>query len=153
MGWPTSGLSTSFKVRHIGTFSISVEASRSLWEKTFNTKVEKRTQPISTSHPEIGSVEYWLHIADNKFDIPRTLQSLVERAYPQPPPILFESSLPPRVDYHHLEVPADVGMVLRADGVHRHGITVRGVLVAMADTGFYRHPFYAWHGPPSQSTR
>jgi hypothetical protein len=37
-------------------------------------------------------------------------------------------------------------MVLRADGVHQHGITGRGVLVAMADTGFYRHPFYAWHG-------
>ena len=27
-----------FTVRHIGTFSISVEATRSLWEKTFNTK-------------------------------------------------------------------------------------------------------------------
>jgi len=53
-----------FTVRHIGTFSISVEATRSLWEKTFNTKVEKRTQPISTTHPEIGSVEYWSHIAD-----------------------------------------------------------------------------------------
>lgn len=135
-----------FTVRHIGTFSISVEVTRSLWEKTFNTKVEKRTQPISTEHPEIGSVEYWSHIADTKFDIPRTLQSLVERAYPQLPPILFESSLPPRVNYHHLEVPVDVGMVLRADGVHQHGITGRGVLVAMADTGFYRHPFYAWHG-------
>ena len=90
-----------FTVRHIGTFSISVEATRSLWEKTFNTKVEKRTQPISTAHPEIGSVEYWSHIADTKFDIPRTLQNLVERAYPQRPPILFEfvaaaaSRLPP----------------------------------------------------------
>ena len=134
-----------FTVRHIGTFSISVEATRSLWEKTFNTKVEKRTQPISTAHPEIGSVEYWSHIADTKFDVPRTLQSQVERAYPQRPPILFELSLPPRVRYHHLEVPADVAMVLRADGVHQHGITGRGVLVAMADTGFYKHPYYAWH--------
>jgi hypothetical protein len=135
-----------FKVRHIGTFSISVEASRSLWEKTFNTKVEKRTQPISTTHPEIGEVEYWSHLADTKFESPRTLQGLVERAYPQRPPIIFESSLPPPVGYHHLEVPADVGMVLRADGAHRHGVTGRGVLVAMVDTGFYRHPFYAWHG-------
>ena len=74
-----------FKVRHIGTFSISVEVSRSLWEKTFNTKVAKRTQPISTTHPEIGGVEYWSHVADTKFEIPRTLQSLVERAYPPAP--------------------------------------------------------------------
>jgi hypothetical protein len=64
-----------FTVRHIGTFSISVEATRSLWEKTFNTKVEKRSQPISTAHPEIGSVEYWSHIADTKFDVPRTLKA------------------------------------------------------------------------------
>ena len=59
-----------FKVRHIGTFSISVEASRSLWEKSFNTKVTKRTQPISTTHPEIGSVEYWSHVADTNFADP-----------------------------------------------------------------------------------
>ena len=135
-----------FKVRHIGTFSISVEASRSLWEKSFNTKVTKRTQPISTTHPEIGSVEYWFHVADTKFEIPRPLQGLVDRAYPQRPPYILESSLPPRVRYHHLEVPADVGMVLRAHGVHHYGVTGRGVLVAMVDTGFYRHPFYAWHG-------
>ena len=135
-----------FMIRHIGTFSISVEATRSLWEKTFNTRVEKRTQPISTTHPELGRVEYWSHIADTNFAVPSTLQSLVERAYPQPPPILFKSSLPPRVGYQHLEVPADIGMVLRADWVHRHGITGRGILVAMPDTGFYKHPFYAWHG-------
>src|SRR5262249_34656867 len=85
-------------------------------------------------------------VADTKFEIPRPLQGLIERAYPQRPPIIFESSLPPRVRYHHLEVPADVGMVLRADGVHQHGVTGRGVLVAMVDTGFYRHPYYAWHG-------
>ena len=36
-------------------------------------------------------------------------------------------------------------MLLRADGARQHGITGRGVLVAMVDTGFYRHPFYAWH--------
>jgi serine protease AprX len=35
--------------------------------------------------------------------------------------------------------------MLRADGVHQRGITGRGVLVAMADTGFYKHPYYAWH--------
>src|SRR4029077_9724651 len=56
-----------FRVRHIGTFSISVEASRSLWENTFNTKLEKRTQPISSSHPELGDVEYWSHVADTNF--------------------------------------------------------------------------------------
>ncbi|HKZ47061.1 MAG TPA: S8 family serine peptidase, partial [Thermodesulfobacteriota bacterium] len=58
----------------------------------------------------------------------------------------LESSLPPRVEYHHLRVPADIAMVLRATSVHKHGVTGKGVLVAMPDTGFYKHPFYAWHG-------
>jgi len=135
-----------FRVRHIGTFSISVEAPRALWERTFNTRVGKASQPLSTTHPEIGALEYWSHLPDTKFELPRTLQGLADRAYPQRPPILFQSALPPRVAYHHLEVPADVAMVLRADGAHRKGVTGRGVLVAMVDTGFYRHPFYAWHG-------
>jgi len=42
-------------------------------------------------------------------------------------------------------VPADVAMVLRATPVHKSGVTGKGVLVAMPDTGFYKHPFYAWH--------
>jgi serine protease AprX len=43
-------------------------------------------------------------------------------------------------------VPDDVALVLRATPAHERGVTGRGVLVAMSDTGFYRHPFYAWHG-------
>ena len=50
------------------------------------------------------------------------------------------------MNYHHLRVPDDVALVLRATPVHERGVTGRGVLVAMPDTGFYRHPFYPWHG-------
>jgi serine protease AprX len=64
----------------------------------------------------------------------------------------MESPLPPRVAYHHLRVPDDVALVLRATPVHQHGVTGKGVLVAMPDTGFYKHPFYAWHGYHYQAT-
>lgn len=37
-------------------------------------------------------------------------------------------------------------MVLRATSVHKLGVTGKGVLIAMPDTGFYKHPFYTWHG-------
>jgi subtilisin family serine protease len=37
-------------------------------------------------------------------------------------------------------------MILRSTPVHKVGVTGKGVLVAMPDTGFYRHPFYSWHG-------
>jgi subtilisin family serine protease len=50
------------------------------------------------------------------------------------------------VGYHHLRVPDDVATILRAHRVHKQGVTGNGVLVAMTDTGFYKHPFYAWHG-------
>ncbi len=138
--------SLGFTVRQIGTFSISAEGPRRLWEKVFKTKVERRRQSISEAHPEIGRIEYFSHVPDTPFEIPKALAGLVERAYPQRPPTFFESPLPPRVAYHQLRVPSDVAMVLRSEPVHKEGVTGRGVLVAMADTGFYKHPFYSWHG-------
>lgn len=135
-----------FKIRHIGTYSISAEGPRPLWEKVFRTKVERQTQSLSEVHPEMGAIEYFSHVADTPFEIPEDLGGLVERAYPQRPPIFFESPLPPWVPYHHLRVPSDVAMVLRSEPVHKEGVTGDGVLVAMVDTGFYKHPFYDWHG-------
>ena len=141
--------SLGFRVQQIGTFSISAEGSKELWERIFGTRVEARSQTVS---PSIGEVTYLSHVADAPFNIPSELSELVERAYPQSPPILFESPLPPRVNYHHLTVPADVGTVCRSNPVHKVGVTGQGVLVAMVDSGFYKHPFYQWHGYNYQAT-
>lgn len=142
-----------FRVRHIGTYSISGEGPRELWEKTFGTKVERKTQKLSEAHPELGERVFLSHVAGASFQIPESLAGLIERAYPQLPPTFFaESPLPPRVPYHHLRIPADVATVLRATLVHRQGLTGSGVLVAMPDTGFYNHPFYAWHGYNYEAT-
>lgn len=141
-----------FKVRHIGTFSISAEGPRKTWESVFHTRVSLEKQPISEGHPELGETAYWSHIADTPFEVPADLSGLIERAYPQRPPMFFESPLPPRVAYHHLTVPADVSSVMRSAPVHKCGVTGRGVLVAMPDTGFYRHAFYDWHGYNYQAT-
>lgn len=138
--------SLGFKVRNIGTYSISAEGPRNLWEKTFGTKVEERRQAISEAFPQLGETKYWSHMAGVPFTIPTALDQLVERAYPQQPPIFFQSPIPPRVSYHHLCVPDDVATILRSHPVHKQGVTGKGVLVAMPDTGFYKHPFYAWHG-------
>ncbi|MEB3179268.1 MAG: S8 family serine peptidase [Nostocaceae cyanobacterium] len=138
--------SLGFHVQHIGTFSISGDAPRELWEQVFSTHVERRTQPLSEAMPELGERSFLSHVAGTPFNIPEQLEDLVERAYPQLPPILFESPLPPRVSYHHLQVPDDVAMICRSPHVHQLGVTGKGVLVAMPDTGFYKHAFYAWHG-------
>lgn len=138
--------SLGFRVRHVGTFSISAEGPRELWEQVFGTKVQKQKQPASADHPGLGESTFWSHVAGAPFTVPDALQGLVERAYPQRPPAFFQSPLPPRVAYHHLRVPGDVATVLRSNLVHRQGVTGKGVLVAMPDTGFYKHPFYLWHG-------
>ncbi|AKG24866.1 S8 family serine peptidase [Calothrix sp. 336/3] len=138
-----------FQIRHIGTFSISAEAPKELWERVFSTRVEPRSQTVS---PSIGEVTYLSHIADAPFTIPPELAELLERAYPQSPPTLLESPLPPRVSYHHLTVPADVATLFRSTQVHKAGVTGKGVLVAMVDSGFYKHPFYKWHGYNYQAT-
>ncbi len=140
-----------FRIRHIGTYSISGDGPRELWEETFQTRLAREDGVLS-------------HVAGTPFRLPDELSPLIERAYPQRPPRFFTtrkaakparpaaSPLPPRVAYHHLRVPDDVSLVLRASAVHEKGITGRGVLVAMVDTGFYRHPFYDWHGFHLQAT-
>ena len=68
------------------------------------------------------------------------------------PPTFFASPLPPRVPYHHLNVPAEVALICRSPSVHKRNVTGKGVLVAMPDTGFFKHPFYSWHGYNYQAT-
>jgi len=138
--------SLGFRVWHVGTFSISAEGPKDLWEKVFGTKVQQQKQPTSADHPQLGEFTYWSHVAGAPFTVPGTLQGLVERAYPQRPPTFFQSPLPPRVTYHHLRVPDDVAAVLRSNLIHKQGVTGKRVLVAMPDSGFYKHPFYLWHG-------
>ncbi|MEY9212402.1 S8 family serine peptidase [Thermobifida halotolerans] len=113
--------------------------------------MEQRTQPVYRGAvediPRAGeSVNYLFHSPDAPFTLPDSLAPLVERAYPQAPPLFFDTPLPPQPSYFHLRVPDDVSVMLRSSGVHERGATGRGVLVAVTDTGFYRHPFYAWHG-------
>jgi hypothetical protein len=138
--------SLGFRVRHVGTYSVSGEGPRELWEQVFSTQVERKAHALSAGHPDVGTMEYFSHIKGAPFQVPGRLDGLIERAYPQIPPIFFESPLPPRVKYHHLHVPSDVALIFRANAVHRTGTTGRGVLVAMPDTGFFKHAFYAWHG-------
>src|SRR3990172_12885505 len=72
--------SLGFRVRHIGTFSISAEGSKELWEKVFGTKVEQKSQPLSTTYPQMKELKYWSHIPGVPFTIPSSLKNLVERA-------------------------------------------------------------------------
>lgn len=104
------------------------------------------------------------------------LHNLIERAYVQPQPLFFDRPMPQDLkkfdeaklaitaanlalstaqerpippfwnDKFRLRVPVDVAQLMRASDVQRHGITGKGVRVAMPDTGFYHHPYFKAQG-------
>jgi subtilisin family serine protease len=65
---------------------------------------------------------------------------LLER--PRIPMAVFPSPLPPSAAKFHLRVPADVSAGLGASEAHRQGFSGDDVLVAMPDSGWYRHPYF-----------
>lgn len=138
-----------FTVRHTGTFSISAEGPKHLFEQVFSTQLDKR-YTSSSSHPQAKQVAYWFHMANTPFILPESLQHLLDRVYPQRPAQMLgmcsPSPLPPPVLYPHLRLPDDVATILRTHQSHRQGITGKNILVAMPDTGFFQHPFYLSHG-------
>jgi hypothetical protein len=138
--------SLNFRVHHVGTFSVSAEGPRALWERVFKTRVKRETKTLGKARAKNHQISYLSHQADTPFTMHKDLEALLDKAYPQLPPVVLESPLPPPVGYHHLNVPDDVAVILRAAHVHKEHIAGSGVLVAMPDTGFYNHSFYRWHG-------
>jgi subtilisin family serine protease len=65
---------------------------------------------------------------------------------PQSPQAVFPAPVAPDVARFHLRVPDDVALILGAELAHRRGEVGDGVLVAMVDSGWFRHPFFIAHG-------
>lgn len=59
---------------------------------------------------------------------------------------VFPSPIPPSSPKFHLRVPGDVAVALNAVVAHQQGYRGDGVLVAMPDSGQYRHPFFTAQG-------
>lgn len=53
---------------------------------------------------------------------------------------------PPLIREHHVRLPDQLGEILKAAPAHARGVTGRGVRVAIIDSGFWPHPFYAERG-------
>jgi hypothetical protein len=135
-----------FKIVAISPYSISVEGTPALFTKTFGTELEVRSiDRVQTGRP-MREKAFFAPAAGAPWQPPTALEGVVERAYVQPPAIYFESALPPKVNYFHLNVPADVAMLTRASKVHQKGITGKGVRVVMIDSGFFNHKFYQSRG-------
>lgn len=83
---------------------------------------------------------------------PPEFANLIEGAVIARPPTYFApSAVPPIAPVHpnaypYFFVPDGISVMLRAARVHRLGVTGKNIVVAMPDTGMYRHPFYAERG-------
>jgi subtilase family serine protease len=141
-----------FTVLQEGPSTISISGSRKLYEDVFSTKLRKQKKEVI----EGTTMEFFDapgEPSEQLLEAPEALSDLIEGVALAEPPTLFQtpSPLPPVVCpeppfYRYLKVPSDVGLLLYANRIHRMGVTGHNIKIAMIDTGFYRHPFYNWHG-------
>lgn len=139
-----------FRVLNVGSTTVSIGGSRKLFQDVFGVKLHKEKLEVI----EGQRVEFFAapgEPAEQLLRAPGELSNLIEGVAIAQPPELFESSLPPIAEadpaaYRYLFVPDEVAVILRAARVHRLGATGRDVVVAMIDTGHYRHPFFTWRG-------
>ena len=156
-----------FTVSAVSEVSISIQGEADLFQDVFGKPVEKR----AVVEPGVEDLPDQLTPAPREFydydgDEPTTealqstdsdLAELIDGVALSIPPIYFEDALPPlaAVDpnaYPYLTVPDEVNVLLKASQVNRRGITGKGVVVAMLDTGFYTHPFFKVRGYRSLPT-
>ena len=77
-----------------------------------------------------------------ELNVPAELANDIDFVYVPTPPLFFGlDPVPPQASVYHLRV-EDVARIIRAYRCHRQGWTGRGVRLAMADSGFARHPFF-----------
>ncbi|MCW5637146.1 MAG: S8 family serine peptidase [Rubrivivax sp.] len=135
-------------VHQVSDFSVSAECGKGRFEKLFACTLAEKKVP-QARFQTVPRATFFAPTQRVPVPKERTLATLVERVYVQPPPMFFagERVLPPFwSDKFRLRVPDDVATIMRAGDPHRRGITGAGVRVAMPDTGFYHHPFFVEQG-------
>ncbi len=137
------------KIHSIGDFSISGSCSCEKFESFFSTEISAIQAPPEAKAPDDYMIYAPVKGASWKISMVDGLDTLIERAYIQHPPIYFagERPLPPMWrDKFRLRVSIDVAQIMKASSVHQRGVTGEGVKVVMPDTGFYRHPYFIEQG-------
>jgi serine protease AprX len=85
-------------------------------------------------------------VPEQKLEVPDALKDTIDFAYiPRPIEFYGISYRPPSESTPHLHLD-DVRAALNAPRAHRQEHTGRGVKVAMVDSGFFPHPFFAANG-------
>lgn len=138
-----------FRIEAVGPV-ISFSGTRKQFQDAFGVKLHKEKMEV-TEGQRVDFFAASEEEAARLLQPPQALARLVEGMAIAQPPEIYESPLPPLAQpdpaaYRYLFLPDELAVVVRAARVHRLGVTGRDVVVAMIDTGHYRHPFFTWHG-------
>ena len=138
-----------FRVLQVSPTTINIAAPALVYEQEFGIRLRAEERPVLKSGRE-DTATFIESSADAMPGLIPARRSRLARAIEgvaiEDKAYFFELADPPEVDYHHLDVPADVARGLRAEAAHAEGITGAGVHVAMVDSGWYAHPFFARRG-------
>lgn len=140
-----------FDVLQASRVTINIAGSLKTYEKAFNTKIVSKERPVIKPGAVEDTATFWEPPeTDIQGLIPTKGTSFEEVlegvAIEEPVYYMAESMFPPTKEYWHLRMPGDVSLGCNADRAHRTGITGKGVKVAMADTGWYKHPYFIGRG-------
>ncbi|SPH23633.1 Serine protease AprX [Defluviimonas aquaemixtae] len=131
--------------------TVQIGGSAKLFKEFFGAKITKQKAEIGPG-VETTFMATSEEPAEALMKAPDDFADLIEGAVVARPPIYFAPSpIPPIATVHanaypYFRVPDGIAVMLRAARVHRLGVTGKGVVVAMPDTGMYKHPFYAERG-------
>jgi hypothetical protein len=140
-----------FEVLQANQMMINIAGPRELYESAFGTTLVAEERPTRKSGQIEDTATYFdttdtdvsglCSTGGSRFEEVLEGVAIEEPAYPAAP-----NAFPPAVDYFKLDVPADISLATNADKAHRAGVTGRGVVVAMVDTGWQAHPYFAARG-------
>lgn len=137
--------------------SISIGGSAKQFRDFFGAKLTKQTAEVAEGE-QVTFLGTAAEGAEALLEAPNQYANLIEGAVIVRPPTYFApSAIPPLAPVHanaypYLTVPDGVATVLRANRVHRLGVTGRGIEVTMIDTGHFRHAFFTERGYRFRST-
>jgi subtilisin family serine protease len=138
-----------FRILAESRLGMAVAGPPSAWEKLTDGQVVAYEQPTRTRGGRVEDVTHLDIVGAGQPDAAGVAKVGGEDAIegvvlerPRAP----HGPIPPPIGRFHLRVPDDVAVLLKASGAHRAGYTGRGVTVAMVDSGYDAHPFFAAHG-------
>jgi subtilisin family serine protease len=140
-----------FEVLQSTSMMINFAGGKELFESVFGTSLVAEERPVVKPQGVAESATFY---DSPDTDVPGLISTAGTRfaevlegvAIEEPAYLTAATAFPPPREYFHLDVPADVALGCNADRAHRGGTTGAGITVAMVDTGWQSHPWFAERG-------